>query len=405
MRPVALALALCCTLSAFTCARMSGQGKERPAPPVDTALPLPRAPVHATPRPSSDERDVMVLHFIDIGQGDATLIELPCGAILIDTGGEANEQFDAVAVLVDYLDRFFARREDLSRTLDLMVLTHPHIDHLRGAAAVLERYRVRNIVDNGGELEGVVGGDEQLAVHRWIAARADEKIGYLHARAADIDGERGLTSAVIDPVGACAASAVDPKLTLLWGQVEKDLETYGDDPNNHSVVVRVEFAAASALFTGDLEFIGLSRLFERFRGHEDVFDVDVYQVGHHGSKNGTTRYLMRAMSPELAVISAGPYERNLDWTARRYGHPNITAIRELVHHEYGVRGVRERPVPVWVGIKGAWKDERAEIFERRTITRALYATSWDGSVVVRARADGTLEVETERVPGALAPAP
>ncbi|MCB9748880.1 MAG: MBL fold metallo-hydrolase [Myxococcales bacterium] len=397
-------LALACG-ALIACA---GGSRDEPAPPIDTALPLPPTIVRAATlrAPPEDARDVMRLHFIDIGQGDATLLEFPCGAALIDTGGEQNERFDGVAALVEYLDAFFARREDLDRTLDLLVLTHPHIDHLRGADAVLERYRVRNIVDNGSERAGEIGGDEQIAVHRWLADPARADVGYLHAKAADMDPARGNTSALIDPIGACERSRVDPKFTLLWGQVTEDLETYGDDPNNHSVVTRVEFGEASALFTGDLEFIGLSRLFEHYRGHERLFDVDIYQVGHHGSKNATTHYLMQAMSPELAVISAGPYERDLDWTARRYGHPNITALRELVHHEHGVGGFRERAVEVWVGIKGAWVPRagedpsraRQEVFERRTIARAVYATSWDGTVVVDAHANGSLAVTTSRAP-------
>jgi hypothetical protein len=52
----------------------------------------------------------MTFHFIDIGQGDATLLEFPCGAVLIDTGGEQNELFDSNKALLAYLDAFFARR-------------------------------------------------------------------------------------------------------------------------------------------------------------------------------------------------------------------------------------------------------------------------------------------------------
>ncbi len=405
-RLLALSLAALAAGSLVTCA--SGQqGKEQAAPPIDTALPLPPAVVRAATHraPPSDARDVMRFHFIDIGQGDATLLEFPCGAVLIDTGAEQNEKFDGVTALVEYLDAFFERRADLDRTLDLVVLTHPHIDHLRGAAEVLERYQVRNIIDNGAEEKGI-GGDEQIAVHRWLEDPAREDVGYLHVKASEVDPALGMTSEIIDPVGACAASQIDPKLTVLWGQVNEDLETYGDDPNDHSVAMRVDFGEASALFTGDLEFIGLSRMFDHFRGHEDIFDVDIYQVGHHGSKNATTHYLMKAMSPELAVISAGPYERDLDWTGRRYGHPNIAALRELVHADYGVHGYRRQAVEVWVGFKGAWvprpgEDQsraRTEVFERRTISRSVYATSWDGTVVVDAYANGSLVTTTTRTP-------
>jgi competence protein ComEC len=207
------------------------------------------------------------------------------------------------------------------------------------------------------------------------------------------DPPRGFSGPVIDPIGACAASAVDPKLLALWGTVTEDTRTYGDNPNNHSVVVRVDFNQSSALFTGDLELIGLSRLASRYENHPELLDVDIYQVGHHGSKNATVHYQMQMMSPRVAVISMGPYDRNVPWTARKYGHPNIIALEHLAHPHHGVRGKRT-PVEVWVGIKGAWKDEKVEVFERRTVDKAIYATGWDGTITITANANGWLDVAT-----------
>jgi competence protein ComEC len=323
----------------------------------------------------------MVFHFIDIGQGDATLLEFPCGAVLIDTGGEQNELFDSNKALLAHLDAFFERRKDLQRTLDLLLITHPHIDHNRSALAVLDRYRVRGVVDNGADKpHSHDDGTEDPG--------ATQQIG-----ATDVP-PAGLSNQVIDPIAGCAASAVDPKLTLLWGTVTEDLRTYGENPNNHSVVVRVDFGASSALFTGDLELIGLSRLVARYEAHPELLDVDIYQVGHHGSKNATAHYQMEMMSPRVAVISMGPYERDIPWTARKYGHPNIIALEHMVHPFTGVRA-RRSPIEVWIGLKGAWKDEKKEVFERRTVDRAIYATGWDGTVTITANANGWLDIATQ----------
>ncbi|MGB1274239.1 MAG: ComEC/Rec2 family competence protein [Nannocystaceae bacterium] len=382
-----------CALLAVTGCVASDE--EPPAPPIESSLPLER-PAEDPPRPADlDRASSMKFHFIDIGQGDATLLEFPCGAVLIDTGGELNDEFDGVQAITDYLEAFFNRRPDLNRTLDLMVITHPHLDHVRAVPEILSRFTVRNVVDNGSEDKHDHGSDLQIDLHRWLVDHRDS-VGYHHARASEIPVPEGLSNAIIDPIGSCDASPIDPKLTLLWGEVTEELDTYDDDPNNHSVALRVDFGQTSALFTGDLEFVGLSRLFDHFKGHESMFDVDIYQVGHHGSKNATTRYLMQAMTPELAVISAGPYERNVDWTARKYGHPNLEALRHLVDAKYGVSGFREEAVEVWVGLKGAWKNERKEVFERRAIERAVYTTGWDGSVVVTGYDNGWLDVETER---------
>jgi competence protein ComEC len=346
----------------------------------------------------------MTFHFIDIGQGDATLLEFPCGAVLIDTGGEQNELFDSNKALLAYLDAFFARRTDLARTLDLLLITHPHIDHNRAALAVLERYKVRGVIDNGADAphshnDGTEdpGATQQMAVHAWLRDHpstdpAAPATTYLGVGARDVPPE-GLTGPVIDPIAGCAASQVDPKITLLWGTVSDDLRTYGDNPNNHSVVTRVEFGKTSALFTGDLEIIGLSRLAARYEAHPELLDVDIYQVGHHGSKNATVHYQMQLMSPRVAVISMGPYERDIPWTARKYGHPNIVALEHLAHPYWGVRG-RRSPLAAWIGLKGAWKDEKKEVFERRTIEHAIYATGWDGTVTITGNANGWLEIQT-----------
>jgi competence protein ComEC len=369
---------------------------------VDPALEVPPLAADKDPRSrpaTTNPTDAMVLHFIDIGQGDATLLEFPCGAALIDTGGEKNELFDGEAALYAYLEAFFERRKDLDRTLDMLLITHPHIDHNRAAVGVLDRYKVKRVLDNGADAphshnDGTEdpGATQQMAVHAWLKGHPGGA-EYLAVRAADIP-EGGLGGPTVDAIAGCERAATDPRFTVLWGEVTHDLETYGDNPNNHSVVVRVDYGESAALFTGDLELIGLSRLAERYEKRPELLDVDIYQVGHHGSKNATIHYQMALMSPRVAVISMGPYERNIPWTARKYGHPHILAMEHLVHPQYGVRG-RRAPKEVWVGFRGAFQDKVTEIFERRTIDRAVYGTGWDGTVVIAANANGWLDVETK----------
>ena len=93
----------------------------------------------------------MSVHFIDVGQGDATLLEFPCGAVLVDTGGEDSWGFDGGHAVTTYLSAFFQRRKDLARTLKSVILTHPHPDHTRGLAEVVTVFMVDHIVDNGQE--------------------------------------------------------------------------------------------------------------------------------------------------------------------------------------------------------------------------------------------------------------
>ena len=74
----------------------------------------------------------MYAHFINVGQGDATLLEFPCGAILIDTGAQDN---DCVDEMIEYLNDFFNRRTDLDRAFESVFITHNHPDHIKGLNA------------------------------------------------------------------------------------------------------------------------------------------------------------------------------------------------------------------------------------------------------------------------------
>lgn len=304
----------------------------------------------------------MRLHFVDVGQGDATLIELPCAAVLVDTGGEKNAQFSGVDRLEQYLDRFFRRRVDLARQLDLLVLTHAHIDHTRGAKRILERFSPKHIITNGLEIGS--GRHGQIAAHRSPTAKVER------VRAGQIP-PGGYTSPVVDPI---RCDAVDPELRVLWGGLEDEREE--KNGNNHSVVLRIGFGPASALFTGDLETEMIAEMIELHR-RQDVLDVDVYQVGHHGSSNGTTAALLEAMTPEFAVISMGPPSREHAWTAWAFGHPRAVVI-DLLEPKVSASRWTKR---VWVGTG-------AKQFEMREVKAAVYATGWDGDVVLETGLDG-----------------
>jgi competence protein ComEC len=373
-----------------------GSGKSAVTDLPATAVGAERAPPGAKKPAGTDDTDAMRLHFIDVGQGDATLIEFPCGVALIDTGGELNEQFDSTQSFQRYLAEFFAAHAEYENTIDLLVITHPHIDHTRSLEHVLETYRVRNVLDNGQVVDDDPGTPPQQAMHSWLEEASD--VGHHDVMAAEIPVPGGWNDAVIDPFVACERAATDPRITALWGQVDDHDQTYGQNPNDHSVVLRVDYGKSSALFTGDLQMMGLARMSKHFAANPEIFDVDVYQVGHHGSHNATKPYFVELMSPQFAVVSMGPYERNLDWTARRYGHPHRKALGPLLDPKAGVSGWRAEPIETMIGVRGAWK-ETPEEFEAAAISRGVYATGWDGTIVLTGNANGWIEVATEKGPG------
>jgi competence protein ComEC len=331
------------------------------------------APQHASVgvHPASTMR----VHFIDVGQGAATLFEFDDGAVLVDTGGEQNDYIDSNTRLKAYLDAFFKRREDLHRHLASLVLTHPHLDHTRGVHTVIENFAPQHVVTNG-QTKGS-GAQEQNDLMSW----ASENHVAMDAVHLSQIPPHGLTDNVIDPVHG---TDVDPVITALWGQVDTD-PGWGsatnnhprfDNQNNHCVVLRVDFGKASVLVTGDLEEIAIKDMIKRYEGTQ-LLDVDVYEVGHHGSINGTTPELVAAMSPTLAVIEVGRPDHQADYCAWKFGHPRAEIIAML---ENGVSMTRPE-IRVQLG-------RGSQSFEDHTVSKAIYATAWDGSVVLEARADG-----------------
>lgn len=321
----------------------------------------------------------MRVHLIDVGQGAATLIEFSCAAILIDTGGESNRYMDSTANLVGYLRTFFESRPDLQETLALAVLTHPHIDHTRGAQVLFGEFKVANLVTNGHT--GSSGGRGQLAAIR-AARRLNIPAEVVTTRTIPAGG---LTSPVIDPV-ACPDG--DPDIRVLWGAVDPTPRGWGfkdvENENNQSVVVRVSLGSASLLVTGDLE---LDDAIVSKHAGTPALDVDVYQVGHHGSYNASSSAFLENLTPKIALIGCGAHDRRSTWSAWAYGHPRQVTIERL---EKALTGAQPRPRIV------AAVAPAAKTFDGRDLAAAIYATSWDSDVIVTMYADGKLAVKTRR---------
>ncbi|NJM25983.1 MAG: MBL fold metallo-hydrolase [Bacteroidia bacterium] len=329
--------------------------------------------------PGIAQDNTMRVHVINVGQGSATLVEFPCGAMLVDTGGENNDEFRSTEALLNYLDEFFQRRPDLNNTISLLMISHPHKDHTFGVKEVTKKYKVKNVITNGqGTGSGRAG---QVYLHQLVAKLEDtpdtaDNIGFYESITEHIPNG-GATSAVIDPFDC---GEINPEVRILWGQVLSNpgwsKDDY-DDENNHSVVCKIDYGQASIIMTGDLEIKAIGALLAKHTA-TGIFDSDVYLVGHHGSKNGTTDAFLQAITPEIAVLSFGDYRRELPWTAWAYGHPNKNIVKQLASKVSSERS----PVKVIVG-NGKKK------FQRYTLSKGLYGTGWDSTIVLTAKTDGT----------------
>ena len=222
------------------------------------------------------------IHMLDVGQGDAVLIELPdTTQILIDGGPDASVLLELAEVLGPF-----------DRSIDVVIATHPDADHIGGLLDVLAHYHVEHIVDSG-----IV---KDTALYRaWVAAASDEG-----ARVTFADGAKRFR------FGNVAA------LDLLWPH-ESLVDSEEEHVNEYSVVARFTYGNVSTLLTGDIERWAEYQL---VRGGA-LSDVDILKVPHHGSKTSTTALLLDAVKPELALLSVG--------AENRYGHPDDGVLARL----------------------------------------------------------------------------
>lgn len=321
----------------------------------------------------------MKAHFINVGQAESILLEFKTAAVLIDAGGEDTGNNRDRDRLIGYLNRFFDRRTDLNRTLRSIIVSHPHIDHTRLIMNVMMNFRVRSLIDGGGRSGSGIG-----PLNRARARANALGIPRITVRDSDI-GADGFTPQIL---GQLLSSASNVDIKFLSGGSRNC-----EDQNNNSLTVRVEHRGKKFLFTGDSEeedavCVGgqIGRLIERFdadESHDGLLDVDVYKVGHHGSRNATNEDLMSAMSPAISVISAGDRETREpdEFHAFFFGHPREATVKLLEEFTTGER----QPQATVYTMRGVRR-----IKNNRVMRQAVYCTCWDNNVVVEVGADGSL---------------
>lgn len=228
--------------------------------------------------------DEIRVHFVDIGQGDCAVVESEFGNILIDAGPPECERD-----LLHYLD------ENRLTEFEYAFFTHPHSDHIGSATAVLNTYKVKNVVLGNGISTG--------GIYKRLLQTLD--------------------------AGGQKVMPATPGDVITLGEIKIEIvapvKTY-EDLNNSSIVFRLSYGNFSALFTGDAEH---AAEYDILQSGADISAV-VLKVGHHGSSTSTSEEFLRAVSPKVAVISLA--EDN------SYGHPHREILRRL--SEYGVEVFR-----------------------------------------------------------------
>lgn len=233
------------------------------------------------PQPHVISEGELQVHFLDVGNADCILVRQNDHNMLIDTGETPQEK-----LVMEYLER-----HKISK-LDLVISTHPHVDHMGMMDKLIRRIPIERFV-----MSYMPEGQEPTnsAYVLMLEALKERKVSV----------EEAEVGAIYD-LGTAKVQILAPH----------PLKEPIEDENQISVVSRLTFGQHSFLFTGDAEV----DLEERMVASGLDLSADVLKVAHHGSKTSTSPAFLRAVSPKYAVISCGEND---------YGHPNDEVVRRL----------------------------------------------------------------------------
>ncbi len=238
------------------------------------------------------------VHLLDVGQGDAMALRLPDGGwILVDAGPRGAGWDAGERRVIPYL-----RREGVRR-LEALVLSHPHLDHLGGAPAILQEFPVRGILDPSHP----VPSRPYLEV---LERALDAGVAWWPARAGQVLRRGRVEIRVLHPGEATRPGAGGEAASPGDGTLPPHL-----DANDLSVVLLVRFGEAHVLLTGDAYAWVEEALLP------DLPPLTVLKVGHHGSRTSSSPSFLEAVRPDWALVPAGD--------GNRYGHPHPEVLERL----------------------------------------------------------------------------
>ena len=234
----------------------------------------------------SSLKQELKIYFIDVGQGDSTLVITPKGkTILIDGGGSQTYDIGENTLVPYLLDRKIKK-------IDYMIISHFDYDHVNGLLTVLEKLEVSKII---------IGkqGEENEQYKQFKKLVNQKNVTVLNVKKGDV-----------------VNIEKDIKFNVLFPTSELIQENV---INNNSLVVKLEYKDFKMLFTGDIEEIAEESLLKLYEKEE--LKAYILKVPHHGSKTSSSKKFLEAVSPKLALIGVG--ENN------KFGHPNDEVLNRI----------------------------------------------------------------------------
>ena len=247
------------------------------------------------------------IKMLNIGQGDALLIRTESQTILIDTGDDKYYEDGKKGQVNNQL--FEALAKENVKTIDKLILTHAHADHIGKAPNIVAKYNVKEVIYNG------------------IPSKNKYLLDTIkNAKAKNITVTKVKEGDKLDFGGGATFTVLSPSADL----VAKDTKSFQNngkmDANDESVVGRLTYGSFSMLFTGDAESPIEKDLVAKY-GNQ--LKSTVLKSGHHGSKTSSSKGFVKAVQPEAVLISLG--------AKNQYGHPHQVTLD--TYQSQGIKNV------------------------------------------------------------------
>lgn len=288
------------------------------------------------------QQDGLIIHFIDVGQADATLIEFPNNEImLIDCGDDSTssqEKFRA------YLNKINFEIEGNEKVINYLILTHPDSDHIGGAEYIFNNFKVKNCyrpdvyasneeIPENTELIVQLTTGTTAEMYANIITKINEEEGCLSIKTVQ---ELEISSPTYNEETSqnnpldWIINFYAPVVSELPYRTSNDFQR--PITNDYSPIMILSYLDKKIMFTGDASE-NVEKAFIEYYENEDIdFDIDFLKVGHHGSRYSTCEELLTFVDPEYAIISVGvnSYEHPSSYTLDRlttYGLSNYDIYR------------------------------------------------------------------------------
>lgn len=231
------------------------------------------------------------IYFFDVGQGDSIFIKTPLNHQILIDGGPDDSCLSRLSDVMPFFDK----------SIDMIVLTHPHADHIAGLIEAIKRYDVDYVL-----LTGVSFDDPYYK--EFLRHISDKTTRHPRVFVAEAGTDFLFSDVLVDVIYPFKS---------ISGEKFKNV-------NNSSTAIRVTYSGKSVLLTGDLE----SEIEKELVLSGENLNADILKAGHHGSKTASSLEFLKKVLPERVVISCG--------ADNKFGHPHAETLRN-----FGIANVKE----------------------------------------------------------------